>query len=382
MRRKTGHAWMVLLAGICAAACDKARAAPAPPLVAYTPVERVRSDSSAELMGGFAVDVDSRGNFYVADRWAIRVFAPDGRLVRSIGRQGEGPGEFSFLHSVEVMPGDSLFAYDTGLRRVSVFAPGANRVAYTIQVGRDETFSAWQVWRVPRDRSIAALFQAAYVGGHDEGFEQRKGVVRLFNPDGSLRQDSVLSVRQQDYLIMSQPHSVMITSHPFGSRPLLAMSPRGRIVRMSTDSLTFDLYSPEGRHLKTLLGQYPAGRRPVLGQERDSAIAEVGRGGVEAQVRRAMDEHDIRQWPLVQDMIVDDEERIWAAITGERGGPNHWVAFDMDGRAVARMDLPVRTFLRKVHGTTAYATTYDENDVPQVVVFDLKPSGTLALNSR
>ncbi|MCU0243394.1 MAG: 6-bladed beta-propeller [Acidobacteria bacterium] len=42
------------------------------------------------------LDVDAQGNLYVLD-WGdvdIKVFAPDGRLLRKFGKQGQGPGEF------------------------------------------------------------------------------------------------------------------------------------------------------------------------------------------------------------------------------------------------------------------------------------------------
>ena len=42
------------------------------------------------------LDVDTQGNLYVLD-WGdvdIKVFAPDGRLLRKFGKQGQGPGEF------------------------------------------------------------------------------------------------------------------------------------------------------------------------------------------------------------------------------------------------------------------------------------------------
>jgi hypothetical protein len=350
--------------------------------VTYSAVERARSDSAAEMMTSFSMDVDGRGNVYVADAWAIRVFGPDGHLSRTIGRQGQGPGEFSRLLSVELMPGDSLFAFDADLKRVSVFAPGASRVAYTVQVGRDETFPAWQVWRVRKNHSVAALFQAAYVIGQEQGFAQRKGVVRLFNADGSLRKDSVLAVRQPEYLIVAQPHSVMLTGHPFGRKTLLALSRHDRIVSAWSDSLNFEIYTPEGRRVKTVRGNYPAVNRPVSARERDSVIADLGRGAGEPVIRRAMDEHDRKTWPLLQDIIVDDQDRIWAGIIGARGEPTHWVAFDMSGDPVARVDLPGTVWLRLVRGNTAYAASIDENDVPRVVVYDLKPSGTLALNGR
>jgi hypothetical protein len=43
-----------------------------------------------------AVDIDERGNVYALDMQLsqVSVFAPDGKLLRTIGREGEGPGEF------------------------------------------------------------------------------------------------------------------------------------------------------------------------------------------------------------------------------------------------------------------------------------------------
>jgi len=50
----------------------------------------------AELGEPRSLAVDDAGRIYVVDNKpaSIKVFAPDGRLVRTIGREGEGPGEF------------------------------------------------------------------------------------------------------------------------------------------------------------------------------------------------------------------------------------------------------------------------------------------------
>lgn len=347
--------------------------------VHYTAVERTRSDSTSQLMASYSMDVDRRGNIYVADRDAIRVLGPDGRLVRSIGRQGMGPGEFLHLYSVEVMPGDSLFAFDSENGRATVFEPGTWRAAYTVQVGRNQLFPPFGVHRVRGGSSIAGIFQMSY--GTFDGRSQhghRKMVVRLMDADGSLRKDSVLAVPEMENLMLHNPEGV--GPNPFGRTTNLAFASRDRMVAEWSDSLKFDVYSVEGRHLKTIRPSYSPPRRPITAQERDSVIA----GGANelvpaASVRRALDEHGATTWPLVQDMIVDDQDRIWVGITGARGEPNHWVAFDQDGARVAQVDLPVNMRLRVVRGTTAYVAALDENDVPQVVVFDLKPTQTLAM---
>lgn len=54
--------------------------------------------------GPYGLDVDSAGNVYIADyhRNRIRVYDAAGELLRSFGRQGEGPGEFNAPNDVAV----------------------------------------------------------------------------------------------------------------------------------------------------------------------------------------------------------------------------------------------------------------------------------------
>lgn len=66
----------------------------------------------------------SDGRIFVHGRgFALRIFSASGDYVGTIGRYGEGPGEFRSIWTVETYRGDSLYVYDYGLRRVSVFGP-------------------------------------------------------------------------------------------------------------------------------------------------------------------------------------------------------------------------------------------------------------------
>ena len=64
----------------------------------------------------------------VADGLNSRVVLADssGRLLRSVGRAGRGPLEFSRLRNLSRWPGDSVFVWDFGTRRYSVFSPSTS----------------------------------------------------------------------------------------------------------------------------------------------------------------------------------------------------------------------------------------------------------------
>ena len=65
------------------------------------------------------------GTFVAAsmDMKQIAEFGPDGRLVRVIGRAGQGPGEFLRLVTPIPGPGDTLFVADLELGRITMFGP-------------------------------------------------------------------------------------------------------------------------------------------------------------------------------------------------------------------------------------------------------------------
>jgi hypothetical protein len=67
------------------------------------------------------VVVDGAGRLYVQDHnpASIKVFEPDGRFVRTIGRDGEGPGEFRA--PMIGIHGPHLIVHDPQLSRLSIF---------------------------------------------------------------------------------------------------------------------------------------------------------------------------------------------------------------------------------------------------------------------
>ena len=71
------------------------------------------SGDEAYVFGRIAdVTVDSQNRIHVLDQHAhvVRTYGADGVFIRSVGREGQGPGEFSdFVNAVLVGVGDSIF---------------------------------------------------------------------------------------------------------------------------------------------------------------------------------------------------------------------------------------------------------------------------------
>ena len=77
--------------------------------------------------------VDARGLIYIQDNsdMAIKVFDQAGKFLRAIGRQGEGPGEFTYIGDIVPLPDGRLLVTDFQARRTSIFSPeGQFQVSY------------------------------------------------------------------------------------------------------------------------------------------------------------------------------------------------------------------------------------------------------------
>ena len=99
--------------------------------IELTPVATIggRSDT-VSIAANSSLDRDSQGRFFaIGDNFQVLVYDPRGRLLKTLGRRGDGPGEFNTrsrnpgggIVDVVVGPGDSVFAFHPP--KVTVFSP-------------------------------------------------------------------------------------------------------------------------------------------------------------------------------------------------------------------------------------------------------------------
>lgn len=85
------------------------------------------------------VAVNSKGNIYIADSRLneIRKFNKNGEYLLSLGREGQGPGEFQSVNIVSVNSHDELIAFDNKIRRVSIFSDNGEHIKTTKKLMTD-----------------------------------------------------------------------------------------------------------------------------------------------------------------------------------------------------------------------------------------------------
>ena len=84
----------------------------------------VEGDENYMFGGMICFNTDGEGNFYVSDKDALRIqkYSPEGEYLLSIGRKGQGPGEFQSLSVARFDKDENLYICDVTGRKISFFS--------------------------------------------------------------------------------------------------------------------------------------------------------------------------------------------------------------------------------------------------------------------
>ena len=354
-------------------ACGKVEASPSFPdrdtrRRQATGVREIASSSpDASFTAVDALDVDSRGFIYVPEmqHQRITVLDPGGKVVRAWGRRGRGPGEFRGVRSVQILPGDSVLAYDPSLGRISVFAPGSDEAAYTVSLGTRGAVP-FDVRRTGYNAALLALYrpQFQFLPGAD--FSNRTDRVRLLALDGSRLYDLV-EFPSKAFLVAQ--NSVM--PHPFGNEGFARLDSRNRLFFVRSDSLGAARYQLDGRRDGGFAIAYRAPE--ITRRDHEEALAAIP-AQVRARFTPALRDSLPERWPVVRDVLIDDRDRIWMLMGGSPRQGNEWAAFSTEGAYLGSMVVPAGSDARLIRWDRVYASRTDADDVPRVIVYQpLRP---------
>jgi hypothetical protein len=130
--------------------------------------------------------VDDSGNIYILDsgNQRIQVFGPEGRFARTIGRKGQGPGEFASPRSIDIDVEGHLHVLDGSQKRIQVFTP-RGEILKTIPATRLRIDGM----RLLHSGSLATKSYASFgvSGTGGPGKNANPKLVKLLGPDLEVR---------------------------------------------------------------------------------------------------------------------------------------------------------------------------------------------------
>ncbi|HLM68438.1 MAG TPA: hypothetical protein VK358_12955 [Longimicrobium sp.] len=311
---------------------------------------------------------------YVGDLFGqVIVMREDGSLARRMGRNGAGPGEYQAIGTVHVLEDDSLYVYDGYALRATVYAPHSNRVAYTTRFPQPDYSYPVDV-EPNQPGSLIAHFRRMN-GTVPIAGQRRNDVVRVLGRDGSVLRDTVITVPEPEVVEVQSAVNHGFYLPEFARQTLVRWSPDGRIYSLWTDSTQVHVHDTSGRPRGSFTADLGVPRLPLSASTIDSVAQANAATGITSRTLSEAFRSRWQTWPLVQDMLVDDQSRIWI-LPVSHAPQVSWHAFDARGKQLARLQLPRTVRPRLIRGDRMYAVSRDSLDVETLVVYRLAPSST------
>ena len=314
--------------------------------------------------------VADNGTIFVADIGSqnIKVFGADATHLATLGREGQGPGEFAYVGSLTIA-GELLLVRDVRNRRFSVWTldgrhvadhtPADSRGASSVQGLADETL-VWSVTERNEDRSGERIV----VRGTPEG----EVLAELFRQP--IAAPVQLSVNEPLLMLQSMVDSL--------DDPRLVLHVGGRQVVYLSALQEYQVLAmtPDGTAAWALRVAWP--RLPLPEAQKQSLIDSVlDNFPVETTVTV-----DQLEWPERSPSIVglssDGAGRLYVFPTPEGLGlepPESWPVdvYSPDGGHIASGTVPYRWSYAR--GDYVYGTRPDDNDETVVVRYRLLVNG-------
>lgn len=338
-------------------------------------------------------DVGRDGSLFVYDR-AVNVlflFDSSGSVLRRIGRQGAGPGEFKSNNGMVVGPDGRLSQWDAANGRISLFSGDGELISSSLLASNFFMSNALRT-----DRSGTVLLLHPVTEPREGEILGRFGLVRL--KDGGAFGDSLIppDLPVGHILYVAESATGSSASMPTHSaRFLFEWHPRGYFASADAGKYEIELSRPEslGGPLRIVRD---AEAVPVPDEERD-----WDRARITFQMRRSVPGWTWRGPPIpntkppLAALHIGRDGSIWAgvAMPSERipdaelepqrknARPRaifrDAIAFEVfgdDGRFRGRVSLPPRSTFMEADGNQVWYLQRDEDGLPAVVRARVEPA--------
>lgn len=310
----------------------------------------------------------------------VLVFGPDGTLVSRFGDEGDGPGEFRDIGSIETLPGDSLAVFDWRNHRLSVL-DAEGRLGHVVDLGRTITQAgaAFADIHALADGDLVLFTGGNFnsVGARHEGpFRAESESIRI-GSDGDVLASYGSFPGQEQFANAGGAGNVF-----FGAWTDVATVGDDLVVG-TEKSPELRTYRPDGTLARVI--RWPDDDRAVTRQIVDSFLDTLMVEGRVPEPRRARTRAALARIPHAAEVppyrtvLGAGDGRLWvgdyqpmAGIPGMPPTARHWLIFKPDGTVIATIDTPAGFEPKVIEGSRVYGVFTDDVGVESVRAYTIR----------
>ncbi|WP_419950771.1 6-bladed beta-propeller [Candidatus Palauibacter sp.] len=335
----------------------------------------------------FALAESAQGVVFVGGASEVFVFGRDGSYIRSLGRQGDGPGEFAFVSTLG-LHGDTLWVGDPAVGRLTRFRPDGS-VLETISPRPPGGLTLNPLFLAPDRSVVTAEPERMGAGLTGDPAGNRRIIWNRWQPNGpSAHAFVVAGVTRESMIIRGDGQAVRSVRQPFHDRTPIAFSGAlpyalvGSHTRTGGDGTIFvERVHFDGTRDTALAVPYRAQR--ITGAIVDSVIHQLGRElswrpgadeppadpspDIAGQLRAALYAPEYR--PALWDLVQGNDGSIWVGRERSASGHVRWLVASESEGARAYIYLPVHQRPMSVTHTHVWISEPTDLDIGRVIKY-------------
>lgn len=328
--------------------------------------------------------MDEAGLIYVLDGGLreLRVFDRSGRFVRTIGRQGQGPGEYVAPAAFGFL-GDTVWVGDGGTGRITLFQRNGD-VIESFAFGREQRVTHVPVDMLGPDRFLVVAPPGPAAMDVPDGLVAFPQSVLLVDRDASILDTMVTYVAVYPGILARLPDrpGAMFPFQPIRTQPFVSYSSRTRLVRevhfpraqsASSGRFRIVLRTPDGRVVSERTFRYRPTMLPATVRDSIRALVDAAPAGVRDVIRRHVELPEFQ--PPVSTGLADAEDgSYWLARERFQTSGLEFLVLDADLNPLATILLPPKA-VRRIGPVTAehfWVLEKDEFDVSYLVRYRIR----------
>lgn len=307
----------------------------------------------------------------------LRFFDGEGRYLLSVGREGEGPGEFRFLLRVWSGENDSIFVWDGLLNRLSVFSQSGafvRSVRFSVESGRGRPNVVGRF----DDGSMLTVGSSGILSPDVPGIVL-SGAVSLsrYHANGTFA-DAIAELPGGNRWVFAAGGRTTFPYVPFAAQPSWVVG-RNRAYLGAGRAFEIDVRDGTGKltRIVRVAGQERRVTDAARTQFRESLLASVPNANERRRQERFLSEVPFPEMlPAYRSLLVDSEGFLWVE---EYRLPNAshttWHIFNPTGEWLGSLHPPNGLRVLQVGRDYVLGWYRDELDVQHVAVYALDRIG-------
>lgn len=303
-------------------------------------------------------------------RYAVQIFAPDGTLIRSIGRQGQGPGEFEAPWRLVRAPADSLGVVDISgrIELLAITGEGSRRI--TMPRG-SETGSPQVLGSFAGGGYLAILNE--FPGKPRPGVNPLFSTLHVVTADGA--SGPTLGRYKSAQFTFRDRGDGQMREIPtlFWAEPGMAVLPAGYVWCLATN-FECQIWSNTAVHLRTI-------RAPVVtaavteadvGELKQIQLAKAATARDSAQLEASMLEANrMERFPVLSLIRTDPRGRIWMRAYSWRDADRtvNWLVLEPTGHVLGTVTMPTHLQVFDIGHDYILGVERDADDAEGIVMY-------------